>query len=63
MSQSFWSSVSTYCEELAPVAGPLLAAVGATADAIERADKQTKSLNASTRTLRRGLASASPEDE
>lgn len=55
---SFWSSLATYCEELAPVAGPLLGAVGATADAVERANTQTKALGSRSRTLRRELASA-----
>ena len=51
MSQSFWTSLSSYCQELAPVAGPLLAAVGDTADAVDRAGRQTNSLRASSRSL------------
>ena len=61
MSQSFWNTLSSYCEELAPVVGPLLGCVAETADAIDRAGTQPKS--------RRALKSAavqsrlSPEDE
>ena len=51
MSQSFWTALASYCQELAPVAGPLLSAVGDTADAVERAGRQTKSLRASSRAL------------
>jgi hypothetical protein len=55
MSESFWTSLSSYCQELAPVAGPLLAAIGDTADAVDRAGRQTKSLRASSRSLRADL--------
>jgi hypothetical protein len=55
MSESFWSSLATYCQELAPVAGPLLGAVGETASAVERAGRQTKSLKAASRTLEADL--------
>ena len=51
MSQSFWTSLASYCQELAPVAGPLLSAVGNTAEAVERAGRQTNSLRASSRSL------------
>jgi hypothetical protein len=51
MSSSFWNQLATYCQELAPVAGPLLGAVGDTASAVERAGRQTRSLQASSRTL------------
>jgi hypothetical protein len=39
---SFWSNISTYCTELANVAGPLLAALGDTAGALERAERHTR---------------------
>ena len=55
MSTSFWASLSSYCEELAPVAGPLLAAVGDTAGAIERAGRSSSTLRASSRILRTEL--------
>lgn len=55
MSESFWSSLATYCQELAPVAGPLLGAVGETANAVERANRQTKALRSATRTLEADL--------
>ena len=55
MSQSFWTSLASYCQELAPVAGPLLDAVGNTAEAVERAGRQTKSLRGSSRSLRAEL--------
>jgi hypothetical protein len=50
-SSSFWATLASYCQELAPVAGPLLGAVGDTAEAVERAGRQTKALRASSRTL------------
>lgn len=36
-STSFWGTVSSYASELAPVAGPLLNAIGDTAGAMGRA--------------------------
>lgn len=44
MTQSFWTSVSTYAMELAPVVGSLFHAVGQTADAIERAGTRRRPL-------------------
>jgi hypothetical protein len=38
---SFWETVSTYCSHLAPVTGPLLAALGDTADALDNASRRT----------------------
>lgn len=35
---SFWSTVARYCAELAPVVGPVVAAAGDLAAALERAD-------------------------
>jgi hypothetical protein len=35
---SFWNTVARYCAELAPVVGPIVAAAGDVAAAIERAD-------------------------
>ena len=52
---NFWTSLATYCQELAPVAGPLLAAVGDTADAVDRANRPTKALRSSSRALRAEL--------
>ena len=46
MSSKFWTSIASYCQELAPVAGPLLSAVGETADAVERAGRKRRSLRA-----------------
>ena len=37
-----WNSIAHYCNELAPVVGPLLAAVGATASALERASSPSR---------------------
>jgi len=51
MSQSFWTTLSAYASELAPVAGPLLGAVADTADAIDRAGTQTKSLTVRSRAI------------
>jgi len=55
MSASFWTSLASYCNELAPVAGPLLGAIGETANAVDRAGRQTQSLRASSRTLEADL--------
>lgn len=55
MTTSFWTALATYCQELAPVAGPLLSAVGDTADAVDRAGRSSSALRASSRTLRADL--------
>lgn len=44
MTATFWNSLASYCQELAPVAGPLLSAVGDTATAVDRAGRSTKAL-------------------
>jgi hypothetical protein len=44
MTATFWTSLASYCQELAPVAGPLLSAVGDTATAVDRAGRSTKAL-------------------
>lgn len=51
MSPSFWTTLSAYCNELAPVSGPLLSTIGETADAITRATHRAASLSASSATL------------
>ncbi len=51
MSSSFWSALSDYAAELAPVAGPLLAAVSETAAAIDRAGSSTRTLRGSSAAL------------
>lgn len=61
MSDNFWSHLASYCQELAPVAGPLLSAVGDTAEAVDRAGRQTKSLRASSHSL--SATRISPEDD
>jgi hypothetical protein len=43
---NFWSTVAAYSSELAHVAGPLLEAISQTANAIERAERQTRALEA-----------------
>ena len=40
-STSFWGTLSSYASELAPVAGPLLDAIGQTASAIDRAEQRS----------------------
>lgn len=45
----FWTTLATYATELAPVAGPLLEAIGFTAKAIDRADRRNRSLEAEAR--------------
>jgi hypothetical protein len=51
MQTSFWTALASYCQELAPVAGPLLTAVGDTADAVDRAGRSSSALRASSRAL------------
>lgn len=41
---SIWTTIASYANELAPVAGPLLDAIGQTADAIDRAERQHRSI-------------------
>ena len=43
---NFWRTIAAYSSELAQVAGPLLEAIGQTANAIERAERQTRALEA-----------------
>ncbi|WP_143594061.1 hypothetical protein [Synechococcus sp. BO 8801] len=43
---NFWTTVATFCRELAPISGPLLDCIGQTAAAIERAEHGTRSLRA-----------------
>jgi hypothetical protein len=40
---NFWSTIATFCRELAPVSGALLDCIGQTAAAIERAEHGTRS--------------------
>lgn len=47
----FWGTIATYASELAPVAGPLLDAIGQTATAIDRAERRNRSLEADLRLL------------
>ena len=42
----FWTTLASYATELAPVAGPLLEAIGHTAKAIDRADHRNRFLEA-----------------
>lgn len=35
---NFWSTIATYCRELAPISGQLLDCIGQTAEAIDRAE-------------------------
>ncbi len=39
---SFWGTIASYANEMAPVAGPLLTALGETASAIERAEQSNR---------------------
>ena len=43
---NFWRTIAAYSSELAHVAGPLLEAISQTANAIERAECQTRALEA-----------------
>ena len=47
----FWTTIATYATELAPMAGPLLEAIGQTASAIDRADRRNRCLEAEGRWL------------
>jgi aspartate/glutamate racemase len=60
MATSFWTTLSAYCNELAPVVGPLLSTIGNTADAITRASTRTTALIASSDTME-DLMSAADE--
>lgn len=62
MTTSFWNQLASYCHELAPVAGPLLGAVGDTAEAVERARRPTQALRTASRTLEADLL-ATDDDE
>ena len=44
--RGIWSAIAAYSSELAHVAGPLLDAIGQTANAIERAERQNRALEA-----------------
>lgn len=41
---NFWTTIATFCRELAPISGPLLDCIGQTAAAIERAGYDSCSL-------------------
>jgi hypothetical protein len=55
MTPSFWTTLSAYASELAPVAGPLLTAVSETASAIDRAGNQSQTLTIRADRLEREL--------
>lgn len=59
-SPTFWTSLASFCQELAPVAGPLLSAVGETASAVDRAGRSTTALRGDSARLSQLL---SAEDE
>jgi hypothetical protein len=56
MAASFWTSLATYCQELAPVAGTLLGAVGDTATAVDRAGRSTQALRSDSDRLEQLLS-------
>jgi hypothetical protein len=43
---NFWTTIATFCRELAPISGPLLESISQTAAAIDRAGYGTRSLRA-----------------
>ena len=51
----FWSAIASYASELAPVARPLLEAIGQTAGAIERAEGRNRELKMQTHLLQAEL--------
>jgi len=50
-SPTFWMALASYCQELAPVAGPLLSAVGDTASAVDRVGRSTSALRSDSEQL------------
>jgi len=44
--ESIWGTIASYANELAPLAGPLLAAIGQTAEAIDRAEQRSRCFEA-----------------
>ena len=44
--ENIWGTIASYANELASVAGPLLAAIGQTAEAINRAEQRNRCLEA-----------------
>lgn len=44
--ENIWGTIASYANELAPVAGPLLAAIGQTAEAIARAEQRSRCIEA-----------------
>lgn len=48
---NFFTSLAAFCEELAPVAGPLLNTLADTSNAIDRANKRNENLLLETRSL------------
>lgn len=50
-SPTFWTALASYCQELAPVAGPLLSAVGDTASAVDRAGRSASALRSDSEQL------------
>ena len=43
-SGTFWGTIASYAAEIAPVAEPLLDAIGQTANAIDKAERKSRSL-------------------
>lgn len=41
---SIWATIATFCQELAPVSGPLVDAIGQTARAIDRGNRRYRAL-------------------
>lgn len=52
---NFWTSLASFCQELAPVAGPLLSAVGDTASAVDRAGRASGALRSTETDVQRLL--------
>lgn len=48
---TFFTSLASFCEELAPVVGPLLSTVADTSNAIDRANKRNENLLLESRAL------------
>ncbi len=58
---NIWTTIATFCRELAPISGALLDSIGQTAAAIDRAGFESRSLRAPIKQNRRPVIT--PENE
>lgn len=60
MPRDFWSTLSDFCTELAPVSGPLLSVLGETAAAIDRANNPPRKLQSAAIPAPQRLSATKP---